>query len=85
MVYDFKEALYRSVDTFFDKPKYRQMVRAGIDGNESWLIKDKDGKIVGGALLKHLEDLGYNLDDFAMVANADARKAFEQSRIKPKN
>ena len=76
MAYDFKEAIYRAVDTFFDKPKYRAMVRAGIDGDASWLIRDKDGKIIGGALLKHLEDLGYNLDDFAMIASADARNAF---------
>lgn len=79
MVYDFKEAVYRAIDTFFDKPKFKDMVRHSIDGNQSWLIKDKDGKIVGGALLGHLEDLGYNLDDFPMIANAEVRKAFTES------
>lgn len=80
MVYDFKEAIYRACDDFFNKDKWKQMVRHSIDGDQSWLIKDKDGKILGGSLIGHLEDLGYNLDDFPMIANADVRKAFAESR-----
>ncbi len=80
MIYDFKEALYRAIDTFFDKNKYKKMVRHAIDGDQSWVIKDKDGKIVGGTLLGHMEDLGFNLDDFPMIANKEAREAFKLAR-----
>jgi len=79
MVYDFKEAIYRACDDFFNKDKWKQMVRHSIDGDQSWLIKDKDGRIVGGSLLGHLEDLGFNLNDFSDIAGAEARKAFKDS------
>lgn len=80
MIYDFKEAIYRAIDAFYDKKAWKELVRHSIDGDHSWLIKNKDGKIVDGALLGHIEDLGYNLDDFPMIANADVRKAFAESR-----
>lgn len=80
MVYDFKQAIYRACDDFFNKDKWKDMVRNSIDGDQSWLIKDKDGRIVGGALLGHLEDLGFNLDEFQQIANAEARKAYAESR-----
>lgn len=80
MIYDFKEAIYRACDDFFNKDKWKQMVRHSIDGDQSWLIKNKDGRIVGGALLGHLEDLGYNLDDFPNVAPLEVRKAFSASQ-----
>lgn len=80
MIYDFKQAIYRACDDFFNKDKWKQMVRHAIDGDQSWLIKDNDGKIVGGSLLGHLEDLGYNLDDFSQIAKAEARKAFVESK-----
>lgn len=83
MIYDFKEALYRAIDTFFDKNKYKEMVRHSIDGDQSWIIKDKDGKIVGGTLLGHMQDLGFNLDEFPMIANKEAREAFKQARKQP--
>ena len=82
MIYDFKEALYRAIDTFFDKNKYKEMVRHGIDGNQSWIVKDNDGKIIGGPLLGHMEDLGFNLDDFTMIADAKTRKLFSESTAK---
>lgn len=80
MAFDFKEAIYRSIDAFYDKKVWKELVRHSIDGDQSWLIKDKDGKIVGGALLGHLEDLGYNLDDFPTIANSNVRKAFAESK-----
>lgn len=83
MIYDFKEALYRAIDTFFDKNKYKEMVRHSIDGDQSWVIKDKDGKIIGGTLLGHMQDLGYNLDEFPMIANKEAREAFKLARKQP--
>ena len=89
MVYDFKQAIFRACDDFFNKDKWKEMVRHSIDGDQSWLIKDKDGRIVGGSLLGHLEDLGFNLDDFPKIANAETRKAFAEShkvdKILPKS
>ena len=80
MIYDFKEAIYRACDDFFNKDKWKQMVRHSIDGDQSWLIKNKEGRIVGGALLGHLEDLGYNLADFPNIAPLEVRKAFSASQ-----
>ncbi len=68
MIYDFKEANIRALNTFFDKPKYRQMVENDLKGNASWLIKNDEGKITGGALLEHLQDLGFDLKDFPQIA-----------------
>ena len=69
MIYDFKEANIRALNTFFDKPKYTQMVENDLKGNASWLIKNQDGKITGGALLEHLQDLGFDLKDFPQIAS----------------
>ena len=77
---NFKEAIYRACDDFFNKDKWKQMVRHSIDGDQSWLIKNKEGRIVGGALLGHLEDLGYNLADFPNIAPLEVRKAFSASQ-----
>ena len=64
---DFTNAIYRAVDTFYEKEKYANMVRNSIDGNQSWVIKNEKGEIVGGALLGHMKDLGFNLADFPQI------------------
>ena len=64
---DFAAAIWRSVETYYNRDAYAQMVRASIDGNESWVIKDGNGKIIGGALLGHMKDLGFNLKDFPQI------------------
>ena len=71
MIYDFKEANIQALNTFFDKPKYTRMVENDLKGDASWLIKNKDGQITGGALLEHLQDLGFDLKEFPQIA-ADA-------------
>lgn len=64
---DFTDAIYRAADTFFDKQSYANMVRNAIDGDQSWVIKNEAGEITGGALLGHMKDLGFNLQDFTNI------------------
>ena len=64
---DFTSAIYRAVDTYYNKESYAQMVRNAIDGDQSWVIKNEKGEIVGGALLGHMKDLGFNLADFPQI------------------
>ena len=54
-------------DFFNNKADYQKMIRATIDGDRSWVIKDKDGFIVGGALLKRLKHLNYDLSKFSQI------------------
>lgn len=61
---DLTDSIYKAVNTFYDKEAYAKMVRSSIDGNQSWIIKNKEGQITGGALIGHLKDLGFNLSDF---------------------
>ena len=72
MIYDFKEANIRALQTFFNKPRYQIMVENDLTGSANWLIKDQNGEITGGALLEHLQDLGFNLEKFPQIA-PDAR------------
>ncbi len=64
---DFTDAIYKAADTFYDKQAYTNMVRNAIDGDQSWVIKNETGDIVGGALLGHMKDLGFNLSDFSKI------------------
>lgn len=64
---DFTNAIYRAIDTYYDKEKYASMVRNAIDGDQSWVIKNEKGEIIGGALLGHMKDLGFNLADFPQI------------------
>ena len=72
---DFKNAIYRAVDTFYNREKYAEMVRNSIDGDQSWVIKNANGEIIGGALLGHMKDLGFNLADFPQIKLPTATSA----------
>ena len=43
------------------------MVEESIRGDQSWLIKDANGNVTGGALLGHMRDLGFDLHDFPQI------------------
>lgn len=64
---DFTNIIYKAVDTFYDRPAYTKMVEEAIRGDQSWLIKDTNGKVTGGALLSHMKDLGFDLKDFPQI------------------
>jgi len=64
---DFTDAIWRAANTYYNKPAYEDMVMNSLNGNQSWVIKDGNGKITGGALLGHMKDLGFELEDFAQI------------------
>ena len=64
---DFTNAIWRAADTFYNKKAYEDMVMNAINGNQSWVIKDSNGKITGGALLGHMKDLGFELSEFPQI------------------
>ena len=64
---DFTNAIWRAVDTFYHKKAYEDMVMNAINGNQSWVIKDSNGKITGGSLLGHMKDLGFELSEFPQI------------------
>ncbi len=61
---DFTKAVYRAVDSYYSGNNHTQMIRNAIDGDQSWVIKDSDGNIVGGTLREYLDDLGFDIKDF---------------------
>lgn len=63
---DYLEALKRGLEASFGKDQYKQMAENAIRGNQSWVIKDTDGKIKKCALLGHLRDLGFTADHEAL-------------------
>ena len=64
---EFTDIVYKAVDTFYDRPAYTKMVEESIRGDQSWLIKDANGNVTGGALLGHMRDLGFDLHDFPQI------------------
>ena len=69
---DFTQSIYRAVDTFYDKERYANMVRQAIDGDQSWVIRNEKGEIIGGALLGHMRDLGFDFAEFPEINLAAA-------------
>lgn len=68
---DFVEVIDRFLVDFRDKEKYQKIVRATIDDEGSWVVKDKEGKIIGGALLRRLENLNFDLSKFPQIKLAE--------------
>lgn len=61
---DYKEALIEALKLFYeDKDAYRKMVEKDIHGNQSWVQKDENGKIVECPIVAHMRDLNFNFKD----------------------
>ena len=69
---DFADSIWRASETFFDKKAYSDLVRKSIDGDQSWVIRNAEGNVTGGALLGHMKDLGFNLNDFPVIVKDTA-------------
>jgi len=61
------EALDRFFTDFYNKEPYNKLVRTTIDDEGSWVIKNDEGKIIGGALLKRLKRLNFDLSKFPQI------------------
>ena len=60
----YKEALIEALRIFYnDKEAYKQMVNKGINGNQSWVQRDEQGKITNCPVVAHMRDLGFNFKD----------------------
>ncbi len=71
LIKDYTEALKRTLDAFYgigEGTTQRQYVDNAIHGNQSWVIKNKDGNIVECPAVGHLRDLGFNLSEFDQIA-----------------
>ena len=64
---DFTDAIYESASVYYQGKPYTDMVMNAIRGNQSWLIKDHNGNVTGGALLGHMKDLGFDFKDFPKI------------------
>ena len=71
---DFAEVIIKALDAFYDGNTQDAMVLNAINGNQSWVIKDKDGKIISCPSLEHLRDLGFDLSKFPAVAESAYNK-----------
>lgn len=68
-VKDYSAALIKALKYYYyNRSAYEDMVMNAINGNQSWVIKDKDGKIQNCSSLAHLKDLGFDLSQFPQVA-----------------
>ena len=74
MVEQQPESCKKSLDAFYDSKKQDELVLNAINGNQSWVIKDKDGKIVECPSLLHLKDLGFDLSQFPQIAESVYKK-----------
>lgn len=67
---DYKDALIRSLKAFNDGKEQRRYVDNAIHGEQSWVQKDSDGKIVECPALGHLRDLGFDLSTFPQISTS---------------
>lgn len=70
LINDYTEALKRVLDAFYSKTEQRSYVDNAIHGNQSWVQRDSEGKIVECPLVGHLRDLGFNLGDFKQISDS---------------
>ncbi|MCM1003381.1 MAG: glycogen/starch synthase [Candidatus Gastranaerophilales bacterium] len=73
LIKDYTEALKRTLNAFYGmngETTQRQFVDNAIHGNQSWVIKDKDGKIVECPSVGHLRDLGFDLSQFDQISDS---------------
>ena len=73
LIKDYVEAIKRTLDAFYSKTEQRNYVDNAIHGNQSWVQRDSEGKIVECPLVGHLRDLGYNLAEFKQIADSVAK------------
>ena len=74
LINDYADALKRTLDAFYNKTNQRDFVDHAIHGNQSWVQRDSDGKILECPLVGHLRDLGFNLADFKQISESVSEK-----------
>ena len=73
LIKDYTEALKRTLNAFYgigEGTTQRQYVDNAIHGNQSWVMKDKDGRIIECPAVGHLRDLGFDLSQFDQLADS---------------
>jgi len=74
MASDYKDAIVKGLETFYNKDQYQQLVLNAITGEQSWVQKDADDKIVDCPLIGHMRDLGFELSEFPQIAESAYKK-----------
>ena len=73
LINDYTEALKRTLNAFYgigEGTTQRQYVDNAIHGDQSWVIKDKDGKIIDCPSVGHLRDLCFDLSQFNQISDS---------------